>query len=88
MNEKLLAKLEQKILETLTQKNEIEKIVQKLSIIDDSQTFVLGISVGRLYNSFYYQSKRIQNREPTNEEFEEFLDIIKKRKIELEQLCS
>jgi len=31
-----------------------------------------------LYNSFYYQSKRILDREPTNEEFAEFLKILKK----------
>jgi hypothetical protein len=39
-----------------------------------------------MYNSFYYQSKRILNREPTKEEFEEFLEFIKTKKSNLENL--
>jgi len=42
--------------------------------------------VGRIYNAFYYQSKRILNREPTNKEFEEFLKFIKNRESEFENL--
>ncbi len=86
MDEILLKKIEQKIQETISNKDEIRQLVKLLSDIDDSKSFALGIVVGRIYNSFYYQSKRILNREPTKEEFKEFLEIIKTRKSNLENL--
>ena len=86
MDEILLKKIEQKIQDTLSNKDEIKQLIQLLSNIDDSKSFALGIIVGRLYNAFYYQSKRILNREPTKEEFEEFLEFIKNRKSNLENL--
>ena len=86
MDKILLKKIEQKIQETISNKDEIKQLVQLLSDIDDSKSFALGIVVGRIYNSFYYQSKRILNREPTKEEFKEFLEIIKTRKSNLENL--
>lgn len=86
MDEILLKKMEQKIQDTLSNKDEIKQLIQLLSNIDNSKSFVLGIVVGRLYNAFYYQSKRILNREPTKEEFEEFLEFIKNKKYDLENL--
>ncbi len=86
MNEILLKKMEQKIQETISNKDEIKQLVQLLSNIEDSKSFALGIIVGRIYNSFYYQSKRILNREPTKEEFKEFLEFIKTKKYDLENL--
>ncbi len=86
MDEILLKKMKQKIQETISNKDEIKQLVQLLSDIDDSKSFALGIVVGRIYNSFYYQSKRILNLEPTKEEFKEFLEIIKTRKSNLENL--
>ena len=86
MDEILLKKIEQKIQETISNKNEIRQLVQLLSNSDDSKSFALGIMVGRLYNSFYYQSKRILNREPTKDEFKEFLELIKTKKSNLENL--
>ena len=44
---------------------------------------MLGIVVGRIYNSFYYQTRRILGREPTDVEFQEFLDMIKTTDLEL-----
>ncbi len=88
MDEKLVEKLEEKIRDTISKKDEIKQIFDTLSNIDDSKSFAFGILMGRLYNSFYYQSKRIQNREPTKKEFQEFLGIIQNRKAELESLCS
>ena len=69
MDEILLKKIEQKIQDTILNKDEIRQLVQSLSDIDDSKSFALGIIVGRIYNAFYYQSKRILNREPTKDEF-------------------
>ncbi len=86
MDEILLKKMEQKIQDTISNKDEIKQLIKFLSNIDDSKSFALGIIVGRLYNSFYYQSKRILNREPTEEEFKEFLEFIKTKKSNLENL--
>lgn len=81
-----MEKIKQKIHETISNKEEIRQLVQLLSNIDDSKSFALGIVVGRLYNAFYYQTKRILNREPTKFEFEEFLEFVKSEKSALEDL--
>ncbi len=86
MDEKLKIKIEEKIQETLSNKSEIKQLRQYLSNIDDSKSFVLGIIVGRLYNAFYYQTKRILDREPTKEEFNEFVEYLKNRKSDFENL--
>ena len=86
MNKILLEKIEQKIQDTISNKDDVKQLILMLSKIDDSKSFALGIVVGRIYNSFYYQSKRILNREPTSEEFKEFLEFIKIKKSTLENL--
>ena len=86
MDEILLKKIEQKIQDTISNKDEIKQLVKLLSTVDDSKSFALGIIVGRIYNAFYYQSKRILNREPTEEEFKEFLKFMKTQKSNLENL--
>ena len=86
MDEVLLKKIEQKIQDVISNKDEIKQLIKLLSTIDDSKSFALGIIVGRIYNAFYYQSKRILNREPTKEEFEEFLEFLKNKKSEFENL--
>lgn len=84
MDEILEKKIKQKLHETISNKEEIRQLVQLLSNIDDSKSFALGIIVGRLYNAFYYQTKRILNREPTEFEFEEFLEFVKSNKSNLD----
>ncbi len=86
MDEIIKNKIEEKIQETISNKNEIKQIILSLSNIDDSKPFVLGIIVGRIYNAFYYQSKRILHREPTEEEFQEFVELVKNKKSTLEDL--
>ncbi|MEX2193042.1 MAG: hypothetical protein WD717_06655 [Nitrosarchaeum sp.] len=86
MDEILMKKIKQKIHETISNKDEIRQLIQLLSNIDDSKSFALGIVVGRLYNAFYYQTKRILNREPTKFEFTEFLEFVKSKKSDLENL--
>lgn len=86
MNEQLLQKIQQKIQDTISNKDNIKQLIQILSSVDDSQSFAMGIIVGRLYNAFYYQSKRILNRDPTKKEFEEFLEFVKTQKPNLENL--
>ena len=85
MDKILKKKLEEKIQETLSQRNEIKQL-QTLSAISDSKSFVLGIIVGRLYNSFYYQSKKNLNREPTTDELSEFIELVKSKKPYFESL--
>lgn len=86
MDETLLKKIEQKMQDSISNKDEIKQLIQLLSSIDDSKSFALGIVVGRIYNTFYYQSKRILNREPTKQEFQEFLEFVKNKKSKLDNL--
>ncbi|NIU00925.1 MAG: hypothetical protein GWN01_08340 [Nitrosopumilaceae archaeon] len=83
MDKKVKQKLEQKIKETISHKDDVNEIIRLLRDVDDSSSFALGIVIGRLYNSFYYQSRRILDREPTNEEFSEFLSIIHQNKSKI-----
>jgi hypothetical protein len=86
MDETLLRKIEQKIQDTLSNKDDIRQLIELLSNIDDSKSFALGVVVGRIYNTFYYQSKRILKRDPTKQEFEEFLEFVKSKKSALDGL--
>ena len=86
MDKIILQKIEEKIKDTISNKDDIQQLIRSLSSLDNSKSFVLGIVVGRIYNSFYYQSQRILNREPTKEEFQEFLEFIKNNKSVLENL--
>ncbi|HXV66264.1 MAG TPA: hypothetical protein VD731_03405 [Nitrosopumilaceae archaeon] len=88
MNDNLKDIIEQKIDSTFERLDEIIKITEsldKLSVKDNA--FAFGIIIGRLYNSFFYQCRRILKRDPTEQEFLEFLKILKKRQSEfLEKL--
>ena len=86
MDEIVLKKIEQKIQDSITSKDDIKELIKLLSTIDDSKSFALGIVVGRLYNTFFYQSKRILKRDPTKQEFEDFLKFIENKKSDLENL--
>ena len=79
-------KLKQKLEDTTSNRDEIKQLIQSLSELDDSKSFALGLVVGRIYNAFYYQSKRILNREPTAAEFEEFLEFMQSKKSNLQNL--
>ena len=86
MDDILLKKIEQKIHDSISNKDDIQELIKLLSSIDNSKSFTLGIVVGRLYNTFFYQSKRILKRDPTKQEFEEFLKFIENKKSNLESL--
>ena len=86
MDEILLKKIEQKIQDSILNKDDIKELIKLLSTIDNSKSFALGIVVGRLYNTFFYQSKRILKRDPTKQEFEDFLKFIENKKSDLEHL--
>ena len=83
MDKRLKEKMEQKISETFENTDEIKQIVKLLDrLSDNTSSFGFGVVIGRLYNSFYYQSRRILKRDPTKEEFLEFLDMLKQRQQE------
>ena len=86
MDETLLKKIEQKIQDSISNKDEIKELIQSLSDVDDSKSFALGVVVGRIYNTFYYQSKRILKRDPTKQEFKEFLEFVKNKKSDFKDL--
>ena len=86
MDEKLLTKIEQKIQDMVLDKEHLQNLSSLISSSSDSQSFVFGIIVGRLYNSFFYQSKRILNREPTEQEIQEFLKFVESKKSVLASL--
>ncbi len=71
-----------KIQETVSNTDEISKIQRMLSYsiaVTTLDDFMFGIAIGRIYNSFHYQTRRTLKRNATKEEFEEFLDILAKR---------
>ena len=86
MDDLLLQKIEQKIQDSISNQDDIKELIKLLSTIDSSKSFALGIVVGRLYNTFFYQSKRILQRDPTKQEFEDFLKFIENKKSDLEHL--
>ncbi len=70
-----------KIQETISNTDEISKIQRMLSYnmaVTSLDDFMFGIALGRIYNSFHYQTRRTLKRNATKEEFEEFLDILAK----------
>jgi len=78
MDEKLLQTINQKINEVFENTNEIQTIVESLKVLSsDKNSLAYGIVIGRLYNSFHYQCRRILKRDPTQEEFSEFVEILK-----------
>ena len=80
MDEKILKILHDKLDKIFVKNDEIRKITSSIDVNTyslDSQSLWLGILIGRLYNSFYYQHRRVLDRNPTNDEFLEFVDLIK-----------
>ncbi len=83
MDEKLQEIIEKKINETFSNTDEISQIIKSLEVLStNKESFAYGIVIGRLYNSFYYQCRRVIKRNPTNQEFTEFIGLIKKRQSE------
>lgn len=86
MDAELERKISEKVQETLRAGPELRRTAQMLSE-DRSESFVMGMVSGRLYNSFYYQCRRIQKRDPTKKEFEEFLDLLARNRDQLARAC-
>jgi len=68
MDEQIIKILIKKISEIKTENNQTNQIIDEFSNLD-STSFSSGIMIGRLFNSFYYQHRRILKRNPTDNEF-------------------
>jgi hypothetical protein len=70
----------EKVDEIVSNAEEISQIVKSLGKIpvESKDDFAFGIAIGRLYNSFHYQTRRALKRSATEEEFAEFLGILEK----------
>ena len=78
MDKKIEEKLNEKITETFSKKEELKNLLFYLDVEKDQKSiFSFGFLIGRLYNSFYYQTRRILNRDPTQQEFDEFSIFLK-----------
>ena len=68
----------EKIEGAVSNTNEIISIVEKLESVKVSSKddFAFGVALGRIFNSFHYQTRRTLKRDATPEEFGEFLDIL------------
>jgi len=86
MDEKIQKVLEEKIRESTSKINEITILVNSLGQAKNPNMFGQGIIVGRLYNSFYYQSRRILKRNPTEQEFLEFIQLLKEHQKEFSEI--
>ena len=83
MDEKIQKVLEEKIHESMNGINEITTLVNSLEQTKNPNVFGQGIVIGRFYNSFYYQDRRILKRNPTEQEFSEFIQLLKEHESEL-----
>ena len=77
MDERIIKILVKKISEIKTENDQTKQIIDEFSNLD-SISFSSGIMIGRLFNSFYYQHRRVLKRNPTDSEFNEFLEFLKK----------
>ena len=81
MDKKIQKILEGKIHESTDRINEIVSLSNSIGL-RKNKGFEHGIIIGRLYNSFYYQSRRILKRNPTEQEFSEFIELLKEHENE------
>lgn len=83
VDKRLEQKINEKIEESLANMDEIHQLANSLDAKESPGSFKYGLVIGRLYNSFYYQSRRILKRDPTKAEFSEFLQILRKRETDI-----
>ncbi|AIF83369.1 4-hydroxy-3-methylbut-2-en-1-yl diphosphate synthase [Candidatus Nitrososphaera evergladensis SR1] len=76
-----------KIDEAISNADEVYRIQSKLGIAGGAD-FAFGIAIGRIYNSFHYQTRRILGRNATAAEFSEFLSLLSSRTPEIRRAFS
>jgi len=77
MDDEIFKILQKKILEIKKEDDKIHQIIDEFQDVD-SDSFSSGIVTGRLFNSFYYQYRRILKRNPTEDDFQDFIKFLKK----------
>ena len=78
MDEQIVKVLEKKIEEMKNEDERTKQIINEF-LKFDSTSFSSGMMIGRLFNSFYYQHRRILKRSPTDIEFKEFIEFLKNK---------
>ena len=86
MDDAVLERLRQKAAETGSNRAEVLELARLVaarlpgddagSETDRVRCVEAGIAAGRLYNAFYYQTRRLLQRNPTAKEFKEFADFV------------
>jgi hypothetical protein len=76
-----------KIDEAISSADEVQAIRDSLGMAK-SADFAFGVAVGRIYNSFHYQTRRILGRNATEAEFAEFASLLSSRGTELRKAFS
>lgn len=81
MDSRLKKVIEEKIEITISKEGleEIMQITDALPFINNKEEFILGLIVGRIYNAFHYQTRRILKRDATKEEFDEFVALLEEK---------
>lgn len=74
-----------KIQEAIDSSEEAKSIAEALIGGDTRNPYDLtfGITIGRIYNSFHYQTRRILGRNETPEEFKEFVELLTSKTAEV-----
>ena len=78
MDEQIIKILKKKM-DEMKNENKKTKLIIDEFLNYDFISFSSGIIIGRLLNSFYYQHRRILKRNPTDMEFNEFVEFLKKK---------
>jgi hypothetical protein len=73
-----------KIDEAISNAPEVRTIQKSVQVpVESEDDFAFGIAIGRIYNSFHYQTRRILKRDATAAEFSEFLALLSSRAAEI-----
>ena len=88
MDVRIRERIDAKVAESVKSAAEIRRLAEVTALpsqnIDD---IILGIVTGRLYNAFWYQTRRILGRDPLPSEFEEFVGIISENREKLRDMA-
>ncbi|HVX01831.1 MAG TPA: hypothetical protein VHA09_01630 [Nitrososphaera sp.] len=89
MDPRVISAIMSKIDEAISNAEEVYKIQSSLgSLAGEGSGFAYGVAVGRIYNSFHYQTRRILGRNATDAEFSEFLSLLSSRAPEIRRAFS
>lgn len=75
MDDRVLAKITERLADPNTHTDAIWRLAGSFPG-HDPESIKAGIIAGRSYSTFYYQTRRLLHRDPTPEEFDEFVEIL------------